>query len=261
MDVAHIGGVALHHHLIDGGPMVVFANSLGSDFRIWNRVVDALPQDCGSLRYDKRGHGLSDLGEETFTMDAHIDDLEGLLDYLALGPVVLCGLSVGGMIAMGLAHRRPDLIAGLVLCDTGHKIGDAETWNARIDAVESGGIESISDAILERWFTRTFREDLGGAISVWRNMLIRTPAKGYARTCAAIRDTDLTSVASNLPMPTLCLVGEDDGSTPVALVEELAGLIPDARFSIINHAGHLPCIEQPEQVATLLGGFLRELHL
>ena len=146
---------------------------------------------------------------------------------------------------------------GLVLCDTAHKIGNDDLWNERIAAVEAQGIAAIAEGILERWFTAALRSGDAAALAGWRNMLTRTPAAGYAGTSAAIRDTDFTAAAAAIAVPTLCLVGEEDGATPPALVGELAALIPGARCEVIAGAGHLPCIEQPSVVAELILEFTR----
>ena len=131
-----------------------------------------------------------------------------------------------GMIAQALARARPDLVRGLVLMDTAHKIGTAEMWNERIAAIRAGGIASIADAILARWFSPAFHRDQPAELAGWRNMLTRTPVEGYLGCCAAIRDADLTEAARGLAVPTLCMVGDQDGSTPPELVAELAGLVP-----------------------------------
>jgi 3-oxoadipate enol-lactonase len=89
-------------------------------------------------------------------------------------------------------------------------------------------------------------------------MLTRTPEAGYLGTCAAIRDADFTEAAKAITVPTLCLVGEEDGATPPALVRQLADLIPGARYEVIAGAGHLPCIERPARVAELIGAFATE---
>jgi 3-oxoadipate enol-lactonase len=177
---------------------------------------------------------------------------------LAIERAVVCGLSVGGLIAQGLAACRPELVAGLILCDTAHKIGTAEMWGQRIAAIETGGIAALADAILERWFSKALRENDPAALAGWRAMLTRTPKDGYLGTCAAIRDADFTEQAKQITVPTLCVVGEEDGATPPELVREMAGLIPGARYEIIPGAGHLPCIEQPQVLAGLIDGFLRE---
>jgi 3-oxoadipate enol-lactonase len=135
MQFTAANGITLHTDRAGAGPPIVFVNSLGSDFRIWDAVLPALTQRAEVIRYDKRGHGLSDLGP--ITMDAHVADLAALLDGLATGPAVICGLSVGGQIALGLSAARPDLIRGLILMDTGHRIGTPAMWDERIATIES----------------------------------------------------------------------------------------------------------------------------
>src|SRR5271155_1703037 len=129
-------------------PTVVFVNSLGSDLRIWDGVVAALAAaHIGAVRYDLRGHGLSDLGAPPNRMEAHIDDLAALMDHLKIERATICGISVGGMIALGLSHKHPEKVGALILCCTGHLIGTAEAWNARIAAVEEGGVASIAETV------------------------------------------------------------------------------------------------------------------
>ncbi|MCR9139698.1 MAG: 3-oxoadipate enol-lactonase [Alphaproteobacteria bacterium] len=258
MQFAHLNGVTLHYQLIGapaGKPVIVFANSLGSDFRIWRDVIVRLAGDFAIVTYDKRGHGLSDIGNAPYTMDDHVADLEALLGMLKIDGAIVCGLSVGGLIAQGLYAKRPDLVRAMILCDTGHKIGTAELWNSRIEAIERDGIESISDTILERWFTKSFRTEKPDDLAGYRNMLCRTPAAGYVGTAAAIRDTDFTQQAAAIRVPTLCVVGEEDGSTPPELVGELAKIIPGARYQPIPNAGHLPCIEQPVVLTDAIRAF------
>lgn len=245
----------------EGKPVLVFSNSLGTDFRIWDAVVARLGGRFRVVRYDKRGHGLSDIGKSPYVMADHVGDLAALLDSLGIGEAIVCGLSVGGLIAQGLYASRPELVRGLILCDTAHKIGNDELWNGRIAAVEKDGIESIAEGILERWFTRDLRHNDTIALAGWRNMLTRTPAAGYAGTSAAIRDTDFTEEAKRISVPTLCVVGEEDGATPPALMQETTALVPGARLEVIAGAGHLPCIEKPEVVAELILGFTREAGL
>ena len=249
------------HHAVAGDPSLpamVFANSLGTDLRVWDALLPHLAGRFRLVRYDQRGHGLTDLGAEPFGIDLLADDLAALLDGLGVGRAVVVGLSIGGMIAQRLAAARPELVRALVLMDTAHRIGTAETWRARIEAVEAGGIAGIADAILERWFAAGFRATRPDELAGWRNMLVRTPEEGYLGCCAALRDADLTAATRALRVPTLCLVGEEDGATPPALVRELAGLIAGARFHVVPEAGHLPCVERPDAVAAAIDGFIRE---
>lgn len=254
-----VNGVMLHYQL-EGPkhlPLLVFSNSLGTDLRVWDSLLPLLAPHYRFLRYDKRGHGLSACPPAPYQLDDHINDLIGLLDALEVSQAVLCGLSVGGMIIQGVAARRPELVSHLILSNTAHKIGPAQGWEDRINTIRTHGIEFIADAVMERWFATEFRSQQPSELSLWRNMLARSPVEGYLGTCAAIRDADLTESSSKLTQPTLCIVGDQDGATPPALVESTAALIPNSRFAVIKDAGHLPCIEQPTQLAAVILEFLK----
>ncbi len=260
MNFANPNGAVLHFIHRPGAAgrrPVVFANSLGTDLRIWQGVVTRLDPETPLLMYDKRGHGLSDLGP--VDMAGLAADLAGLMDLCGLRDALVCGVSVGGMIAQQLAQHRPELAAGLILSNTGHRIGDAANWNARIDTVTRDGIAAIATPILERWLSPDYRAAKPEMLAGWRNMLVRTPAAGYAATCAAIRDADLTDAAHAIAAPTLCLAGSADGATPPALVQELAALIPGAEYRCLDGIGHLPCIEAPDAVAGLIRQMLDRL--
>ncbi|MDQ2633439.1 MAG: 3-oxoadipate enol-lactonase [Pseudomonadota bacterium] len=262
MPFVDVGGVSMHYRHQRGTgetPVLVFINSLGTDFRIWDEVVDRLAGDASLLNYDKRGHGLSGLGRGVASMDDHVDDLAGLLDRLGIGDVILCGLSIGGLIAQGFAMRRPQALRALVLCDTAARIGTVESWNARIETVERDGIEAIADSVMEKWFTPTFHRERPADLAGYRTMLVRQTVAGYAGSCAALRDADYTEPARRISVPTLCVVGDQDGSTPPDLVRETAALIPGARFEIVAGAGHIPCVEQPDALVSLVGGFIASL--
>ena len=261
MSFAVINGIVLHYEETGsaGLPTIAFSNSLGTDFRIWEAVVRILKPEFRLIRYDKRGHGLSEAPPAPYAMDDHVADLAGLLDTLGVEDAIIVGLSVGGMIAQALAAERPDLARALVLCDTAHKIGTADLWNDRIAAVASDGIDAIADGILEKWFSARYRAEQPVELAGYRNMLTRTPPEGYGGTCAAIRDTDLTEVARHLGLPCLCIVGDEDGSTPPDVVRSLAALLPDSRLEIVAGSGHVPCIDQPRVVAGLIRRFAKEI--
>tara|TARA_R110002020_G_scaffold14054_2_gene49930 strand:+ start:436 stop:1233 length:798 start_codon:yes stop_codon:yes gene_type:complete len=262
MQFARLNGVVIHHQVIGAAPdrpTIVFSNSLGTDYRIWRDVIVRLAGDFGIIAYDKRGHGLSEAGVGAITMDDHVNDLAALLDHFEAKDVIVCGLSVGGMIAQGLAASRPELVRALILCDTGHKIGTAEMWDARIAAITEQGIAAISDAILERWFTKTYRSADNAEFTGYRLMLERTPVQGYVGTCAAIRDADFTRSSAALTVPAICVVGSEDGSTPPQLVGELARLIPGAMYQEIPGAAHLPCIEKPVELTEIIKAFVDRL--
>lgn len=245
------------HVLADGpetAPAVVFANSLGTDLRLWDKVLPLLPRDLRMVRYDKRGHGLSGLGGGD-RLDDHAEDAIAVIEAVAKGPVVFVGLSIGGLIAQRAAEMRPDLIRALVLSNTAARLGTVESWQARIDAVQAGGLESIADAVMERWFAAPFRAT--PELALWRAMLAQTPAAGYIAACRALALGDQTEATRRLRVPALVIAGGADGASPPDLVRATAGLIPGAAFHVIPGAGHLPCVEAPDAWAGLVGPFLK----
>ena len=242
----------------DTADAIVLIHALGTNLTIWDQVVARLDRDLRILRYDLRGHGLSDAPDGPYAIEDHMDDAVALIEASSIGDAVIVGLSVGGLVAQALAARRPDLARALILCDTAHRIGSAEMWQARIEAIRKGGIASIADAILERWFSRSFREGCPVELAGYRNMLVQAPVEGYIGTCATLRDTDLTETTRNLWQPTLCLVGAEDGATPPELVRSMSNLIPGAAFEIVPEAGHLPCIERPDLIAARINAFAKE---
>ncbi|MGR3615058.1 MAG: 3-oxoadipate enol-lactonase [Paracoccaceae bacterium] len=256
MQVADFGDVQLHYR-IDGNPNgspVVFCNSLGTDFRLWDPIMPYLPKELKYIRYDKRGHGLSSLPEGPYSMGALVRDAERLLDHLNVRECVFVGLSIGGMIAQGLAVKRLDLVRAVVLSNTGAKIGTPAIWDDRIAAARAGGIEALADATMERWFSREFRGTPD--MQPWRNMMVRQPLEGYVGCSAAISGTDFYTPTSGLRLPAIGIAGSEDGSTPPDLVRETIELIPGSQFHLIRRAGHLPCVERPEEYAQVLTQFL-----
>jgi len=259
MPIADIGDVQLHYR-IDGDPNgapIVFANSLGTDLHLWDAVLPHLPDGLRIIRYDKRGHGQSSVPPAPYSMGALVRDAEALLGHLDVRDCVFVGLSIGGMIAQGLAVKRMDLIRGLVLSNTAAKIGTPPIWQDRMEAVRKGGIEALADATMERWFSRDFRA--AGKDKPWREMMVNQPTDGYLGCCAAIAGTDFYTPTSGLRLPTLGIAGSEDGSTPPDLVRETVNLIPGSKFELMRRSGHLPCVEHPVEYAALLQRFLTEI--
>lgn len=252
-------GIALHVQVDGpddaGAPTVMFSNSLGTTLHLWDGIVPLLPQDLRIVRYDMRGHGLSDVPDAPYAMGQLITDAETICDALNVRDALFVGLSVGGMIAQGLAVKRPDIMRAMVLSNTAAKIGTPQMWQDRIDTVTAHGMGALADGILQRWFGR----DVHGtaAIEPWRAMLMATPPQGYAGVCAAIARTDFYTPTSGLRLPTLGIAGGQDGSTPPDLVRETVDLIPGSQFALMPRLGHLPCAEAPPAYAAILNQFMK----
>lgn len=252
------GNVRLHV-VTDGpadGPVIVFSNSLGTNVHLWDAVLPLLPAGLRTVRYDMRGHGQSDVPVGPYTMGQLISDAEAVCDAFDLRDVMFVGLSVGGMIAQGLAVKRPDMIRSLVLSNTAAKIGNPTLWQDRIDTVRQSGLATMADEVMKRWFSRDFVQS--AAVAPWRAMLSETPVEGYSGVCAAIAGTDFYTPTSGLRIPTLGIAGSEDGSTPPDLVRETVDLIPGSQFALMRRVGHLPCVENAAGYAALLTQFIQD---
>lgn len=243
----------------DGDPSgapIVFSNSLGTNLHLWDKILPLLPAGLRIIRYDKRGHGQSTVAPAPYKMGTLVGDVEALMDHLAIKDAMFVGLSIGGLIAQGLAAKRLDLVRAMVLSNTGAKIGTRDLWQDRIDAVRTGGIEAIADATMQRWFSRAFCAT--PELAEWRRMLTDTPDQGYMGCSAAISGSDFFTTTAALRLPVLGIAGNEDGATPPDLVRETTDLVPGSKFHLIRGAGHLPCVEKPQEYARVLTDFLSE---
>ena len=215
-----------------------------------------LPQGLRLVRFDKRGHGLSDAPPHPYTMEDLVDDAENVCTALRLSDITFIGLSIGGLIGQGLAARRPDLVKALVLMDTAAKIGTAEMWQSRIETALGAGMEAMADGVLQRWFTRGFPQEFPLNFPPGATCCYERRPKAMPDAARAISSADYTEATRALRLPVLALAGDQDGSTPPDLVRQTAELC-NADFHIIAGAGHLPCVEQPAETARLIADFLK----
>lgn len=251
-------GLTLHYRVSgpDAGRPLVLLNSLGTDCRIWDPLAARLDGRYRILRYDQRGQGLSDAPDGPYSVADHADDLEALLNRLGSGPAALCGLSIGGMIALEASSRRTGLVRALVLADTAEAIGPREFWDERMRQVEGDGVARIAEPVMQRWFGASFRAERPGDVRGWANLLARAPVAGYLGSCAALRDGDVSEAAARVAVPTLCVCGSEDAATPPEVVQRLAQRIRGAEYAELEGAGHLAPVEQPDEFAQLVVRFM-----
>ncbi|MBL7817808.1 MAG: 3-oxoadipate enol-lactonase [Saprospiraceae bacterium] len=258
MTFIKIKNATIHYEYIDNqcDTTFLFVNSLGTDFRIWDGVVAELKKYGNIIRFDKQGHGLSSLADETVSIGDYAADVVGLLDALNIKKVVYVGLSIGGIIGQYLAVHHADRLEKLILSNTAPKIGNTEGWNARIHAVKTNGITSITEGVMKVWFSENFHQNHQNELTGYKNMLSNTYVEGYARACAAIRDNDLTDDITQISVPTLCFAGSQDGSTPPDLVKAMAEKIPNSAYILVDGVGHIPCVEAPSIISKYIIDFV-----
>lgn len=239
-------------------PVLLFANSLGSRLEVWDAQAAAFAGPYRVLRYDGRGHGRSDAPAGAYGLDRLGRDAVALLDALEIERAHVCGLSLGGVIGQWLGFRAPERLRSLVLANTAAFMGPPDPWEGRIAAVRSGGMAALTESVLARWFTPAFLASAPDRVAAVREMLLGTPAAGYAGCCAAIRDMDLRPTAPLIRTPVSVIVGAHDPSTPPAEGRWLAEAIPEARLVTLDSA-HLSNVEQAGAFTAALAAHLDAL--
>ncbi|HEV8490830.1 MAG TPA: 3-oxoadipate enol-lactonase [Candidatus Angelobacter sp.] len=240
-----------------GLPGLALSHSLGCDHSMWAPQMPELLEHFQVLRYDARGHGASEVAAGDYTLGQFGQDVLGLADRLGLKTFAFCGISMGGAVGQWLAINAPQRLTRLVLANTSPKFGTPDVWNARIKAVQEGGMAAIIDATIQRFFSGDQQE------SAWaqstRRVLLGTDPKGYAACCSALRDADTRAELGKISVPTLVIGGDQDPSTPwegngSILVRD----IPKAKAFRLQTA-HLSNLEQPRAfTAAVLDFLLRE---
>jgi len=238
-----------------GAPPLVLSNSLGTNLGMWDPQIGALAARFRVLRYDSRGHGQSAVPPGPYRIEELGRDLVGLLDALDLERVRFCGLSKGGMVGMWLGANAPERVERLILCNTSAHLPPKELWNARIEAVRSSGMAAVAPQVLERWFTPEFRARAPEPVEKVRQMLLTTPAEGYAACCAALRDMDQRESIASIRAPTLVVVGSRDPATPPEHGRAIAERIREAKVVELA-AAHLSNIEAKDGFNEAVLGFL-----
>jgi 3-oxoadipate enol-lactonase len=246
-------------HRLDGPesrPVLVFGNSLGTTWELWDGQVAALADVWRIVRFDHPGHGRSPLPDGALTVESIADDVLGLVDELGLERLTFCGLSLGGAVGMAAARLAPDRIERLVLCCTSARFGEPEGWHDRARLVRAGGTAIVAERVLERWFTDGTRRTDTATAARFRTMLEAVPSEGYAACCEALALWDARGELGAISARTLVVAGERDIATPPADGAFLAESIPGAILTVLPGAAHLANIEQPELFERALVEFL-----
>jgi 3-oxoadipate enol-lactonase len=243
----------------DGEPAaraLVFANALGTDLRVWDRLVRYLADRFHLVRYDMRGHGLSTLAARAPDLEILAGDLATVMDQLDTGPAVVVGCELGAQVALTLARRRPELAASLVLMGGAARLDTPELWNGRGERARAGGLDAVADDVLAEWLPEAFRRQRPDETRIWRAMLTRTPAAAYAAGADVLAGSDVGAAARGVTVPSLVLAGAAAGPARLEASTALAQLIDGSAETRVSDAALLAHVAQPAPVAAAILGFL-----
>ncbi len=243
-------GIEMNYDLSgkENAPVVMLSHSLASSLVMWHSQFEALEEGFRVLRYDIRGHGKSDAPHGPYTLELLGEDVIGLLDALKIGAAHFVGLSMGGMIGQYLGLTHPGRLQSLILCDTSARIPQEgqPAIDERIQTARTKGMKALLQLTLERWFTPSFLAKNPPALQLIREQILKTPVEGYIGCSEAIRKLNYLDRLSEIRLPTLIMVGEEDPGTPVSAAESIRQRISNSKLIIIPSARHLSNIEQPE---------------
>ena len=243
------------------GPVLVLSHSLGCNLTMWDPQVKILEPYYRVLRYDTRVHGGTDVPAGPYMLDQLGNDALGLIEALGFDAVNWVGLSLGGMIGQQIALYHPHRLQRLVLCDTTAIIPlEAQPlFQERIDIARTQeGMQALVQSTLERWFTPTFLSQKPPMVEQIRRQFLTTAVAGYAGCTEAVRALNYLDRLSEINVPTLIIVGEEDVATPVAASQTMKERIPNSRLVVIPSASHLSNVEQPDAFISALLTFLKK---
>ncbi|HEX4025060.1 MAG TPA: 3-oxoadipate enol-lactonase [Steroidobacteraceae bacterium] len=246
---------------LDGAPdrpVLLLLNSIGADMSLWDRAAPHLLGQFRLLRMDTRGHGASDAPAGDYRLEQLARDALAVMDAAQVERAVVCGTSLGGMIALSLALQAPARVSALICACTSAQM-NVQAWARRVEAVRAEGMAGVVDIVMQRFFADAFREAHPEVCASVRTGLMAMSADGYAGCAAAVRDMDLIGRIGAIKLPTLVISGQRDISTPFAgHGERILAAIADVRHVCLN-AAHLACVEVPAAFAAALRGFVTEV--
>jgi 3-oxoadipate enol-lactonase len=249
----------LHYKIGGTGPRVALLHPVGLDLTFLEPIAARLRNEFTVLNVDHRGHGKSTSEAMAGSLEDYADDLHVLFVELEFAPAAILGFSFGGMVAQVFALKYPKAVGALVICacSSTQSTQSRAIARARGDAARRKGMSDVVEATLDRWFTPQFRS--AGKEQAARMRLLTDDVEGWAQAWYAMSDIDTLPRLASIRVPTLCIAGDVDKSSPPPIVQAIADAIPGARYAVIAGAPHMLFIEQPEETTRLVREFLQSL--
>ena len=229
-------------------PPLVLLHSIGTDLGLFDDVAPVLERSFNVVRIDLRGHGASDAPAGDYSLGLLARDIVAVMDDAGLDRPLVCGISLGAMVAMALVQQSPDRVGGLALACTSPQMSPA-LWPERIATVRQQGVAAVLAGWAGRHLTAQYMAANPARVATLERNFAMIDPQGYAGSAAAIRDMDVLGGLSTVAVPTLVIAGERDIATPFAgHGERIAAAIPGAQVAMLP-TGHLACVEEPEMFA------------
>jgi 3-oxoadipate enol-lactonase len=245
------------------GSPIVFIHGFPFNHSMWEPQMKALPNHFRAITYDVRGHGESDVGDGQYSIEFFVDDLIALMDHLVIKRAILCGLSMGGYIALRAIERHPERVSALILCDTRSEADSDDgkvKRSATVRSVKTTGVAAFAQEFVRLVFAPETFETNPLLVASIKEMIEANPPLGICGTALALASrTDTTKALSSIKVPTLVVVGEHDKLTAPDAARAMQDKIAGSELRIIPHAAHLSNLENSVEFNKHLIGFLYKL--
>lgn len=226
-------------------PAIVFSNSLGTQFSMWQPQIEFFKHYYFVVCYDTRGHGDSSAPQGPYSIDQLGQDVVNLLDHLNIEKAAFCGISMGGLTGQWLAIHAATRFSQVIVCNTAAKIGQEQAWRERAALVREQGLGSIASTAASRWFTSAFIHNNSATISALSSQLAAGSPEGYASCCEALAQADLREQLATITVPVLIVAGQQDPITTLADAAFMQTCISGSQVFEIN-ASHISNLERPD---------------
>ncbi len=264
-----LGDVSLSYYLrkskSDDAITVIFLHGFPFNKNSWKQQLINLPHDYNGIAVDIRGHGISTRGHGFFNLDVFAKDIKQLIQKLNLKHVVLCGVSMGGYIALHAYSLCTNYIKGMILCDTHHKADDNLAKKNRFDSIQavlSYGRRPFAIGFVDKLFSKYTIQNNPDAVELIKSSIRRNSIESICATQLALASRlDSTAMLSSIDVPTLLIRGVEDKITSKEIMLEMKAGIKNAKYEEIVNAGHLPNLENPLEFNRLLSIYLDEISI
>ncbi|MDZ4839333.1 MAG: alpha/beta hydrolase [Bacteroidota bacterium] len=243
-------------HGNENAKTIIFIHGFPFDHSMWDEQVEVMSENYRVIVYDIRGHGISDGGDFQFTTHHLVEDLNNLITNLGLQQVYLCGLSMGGYLALQYAGKYPDNIKGIILADSKAEPDGNKNKDARYTDIKLVKEKGVKEFAIEFSKKVVHGEDANILSRLENMILLCSPQSITATLIALAARPDNTDVLMNLSVPTLIITGEYDKLIPLEAVELMLKQNINIQSQIIENVGHVSNLENPQKFNEIVISFL-----
>jgi len=256
-------GTTIEYDDVGNGMPLLLIHGFPLDRSLWRSQIEGLQSAARVVAPDLRGFGQSGDAPETMTMDEYAADLKALLDALNVKQAVVCGLSMGGYIALAFLAKYPGMLKGLILANTRAGADSEQAREARYANAQKAfdeGVPAIAEGMLPKMLTEATRANRDSLTAYVRSMMAHQPAKGVAAAQRGMAARpDRTSMLAAINIPTLIITGSADTLIPPSESEAMAKAIPGSKLVVVPDVAHLSNVENPDAFNAAVREFIGKL--